>query len=236
MQIHPIPGFYEPFSALSHLVGAAVFAGLGAGLIYRARSSPSRVAFFTVYVVSSVFLLAMSGVFHLLEDGTAGRAVLGRLDFAAIFMLIAGTHTPIQGLFFRRFALWLPLVLMWAAAITGVVFFSIYYHHLPPALGTSVFLLLGWIAGASGLVVWLRIGTKSMRLLIGGGVAYSVGAILMGLEWPTLVPGIIGPHEMWHVAVLTAMALHMRFFYRFAADGARSVEDPRPVVTQPQSS
>lgn len=213
VQVHPIPGFYEPFSTFSHLIGAGVFAGLGAKLLHKARGSKVRVAYLSVYVFCSVFLLAMSGVYHLLAADTTGRAVLGRLDYAAIFTLIAGTHTPVQGLFFRGVARWLPLALMWSAVATGVTMFSIYYHDLPRGLGNGVFLLLGWIAAVSGLVLWKRLGTRPMRLLLGGGVAYSVGALLMGFGWPTLIPGVIGPHELWHVAVLVGMGLHWRFLY-----------------------
>lgn len=216
MQIHSLPGFYEPFSAITHLLGAGVFAILGVILLQEARGHRGRMVSYGVYVFSTVFLLAMSGVYHMLEEGSTARAVLGRLDFAAIFVLIAGTHTPIQWLFFRGPARWLTLAVMWSAVATGVTFFSIYYEDVPPALGTAVFLLLGWFAGVCGLIVWRRLGTDRIRLLIAGGVTYSIGAILMGLRWPTVLPGVIGFHELWHVAVLCAMAMHWRFFYLFA--------------------
>ncbi|MFT5058582.1 MAG: channel protein (hemolysin III family), partial [Planctomycetota bacterium] len=158
---------------MSHLLGALVFLIFGIKLLLRARGSKARVAYFAVYVFSGVFLLSMSGVYHMLADGTAGRNVLGRLDYAAIFVLIAGTHTPVQGLFFRGVGRWLPIFLMWAAVATGVTLFSVFYHDLPLGLGHSIFLGLGWLAGLSGFVVWRRVGTAELSLLIGGGVAYS---------------------------------------------------------------
>lgn len=216
MQVHSLPGFHEPFSAISHLLGAVVFAVLGVKLLRAARGSRARVVLFGIYAFCGVFLLSMSGVFHMLPEGSTGRAVLGRLDHAGIFALIAGTHTPVQGLFFRGVARWGPLVLMWAAVATGVTLFSVFYHDLPRGLPTSIYLLIGWIAGVSGAIVWRRFGTAQVRLLLGGGVAYSVGAILLGLEWPTLMPGVFGPHELWHVAVLVAMGMHWRFLFRNA--------------------
>ena len=216
VQIHPLPGFHEPFSAISHLVGAAVFAVLGARLLLHARGDAARVAFLSVYVACGVFLLSMSGVFHMLREGSTARAVLGRLDLAGIFLLIAGTHTPVQGLFFRGAARWVPFAVMWGAVATGITMFSVFYGRLPHGLGNTVFIVLGWIAGVSGLVVWRRLGTRNVLLLLGGGVVYSVGAILMGIGWPTLLPGVVGPHELWHVAVLSAMWMHWRFFWRFA--------------------
>ncbi|MCP3914991.1 MAG: DNA-binding protein [bacterium] len=215
-QIHPLPGFHEPLSAFSHLLGAATFAVLGVILVRRARGDARRVLFLTVFAFTSVLLLSMSGVFHMLREGSTAHAVLGRLDQAAIFALIAGTHTPVQGFFFRGFARWGVLALMWLVAATGITLFSVFYHELPRGLGTGVYLLMGWIAGLAGLLVWRREGTSQVHLLIQGGVVYSVGAILLGLEWPTIVPGVIGPHELWHAAVLTALALHWKFFFQHA--------------------
>ena len=218
MQVHSLPGFFEPFSSITHLAGAGVFTILGAILLQEARGHRGRMICMGVYAFSTVFLLTISGVYHMLHEGTEARAVMGRLDFAAIFVLIAGTHTPIQWLFFQGRARWIPLLLMWSAVTVGVTLFSLYYEELPPALGTAVFIVLGWIAGAAGLIAWKRFGSARMRLLIAGGVTYSVGAILLGLRWPDLWPGIFGPHELWHIAVLSAMVMHWRFFYLFASE------------------
>lgn len=216
MPIYSLPGFYEPVASITHLVGAVVFALLGVALLWRARGNRLRVFFLSIYVVCSVFLLAMSGVYHMLAEGTTTRNVLGRLDYAAIFTLIAGTYTPVHGLFFRGFWRIAPLAFMWSAVATGIPLLSVYYHDLPQGLGIAVFLGLGWIAGASGVIVWRRFGTSAMALLVGGGVAYSVGAILMGIGWPTIIPGVVGPHEIWHLAVLAAMAMHWKFLSQHA--------------------
>lgn len=224
MQVHPIPGFYEPFSAISHLAGALAFALSGIPLLRRAAGSRLRIVLFAVYIFSGVFLLAMSGVYHLLTEGTTGRNMLGRLDHAAIFVLIAGTHTPVQGIFFRGFARWGPLAVMWIAAAAGVTLSSVFYDQMPAGLLTSVYLLLGWFGAGSGLVLLRRLGLRPMSDLLLGGLLYSVGAVLMGLDWPNLLPGVIGPHELWHVMVLCAIGTHWRFLYRSAdipVDGRR---------------
>ncbi len=216
MQVHSIPGFHEPFSALSHLGGALVFAVLSVFLVRRGRGDPRRVLMLGVFAFTSVLLLSMSAVFHMLPEPSVERAVLGRLDHAAIFALIAGTHTPVQGLFFRGLARWGVLTFMWLVAAAGITLFSIFYNSLPGGLGTTVYLLMGWTAGIAGFVVWRRFGPARVRLLVLGGVVYSVGALLLGMKWPTLVEGVIGPHEVWHVAVLVAMGMHWRVVFRHA--------------------
>ncbi|MCP3920238.1 MAG: DNA-binding protein [bacterium] len=223
MKAYPIPGFHEPFNALSHLLGAGVFAVLWIHMWRRGRGDARRSALLGVFAFASVLLLAMSGVFHMLREGSAGHAVLGRLDKAAIFVLIAGTHTPVQGLFFRGWARWGGLIAIWLIAATGITLFSVFYGHLPRGLGTAIYILLGWIAGVAGMRVWRRFGTREAELLVVGGVIYSIGAILMVVEWPVLVPGVVGPHEVWHVAVLVALSLHWRFIYTHAN---RSLDGP----------
>lgn len=226
MDVHPLPGFHEPIGAWTHLAGALVFAGLARALLRRARGSARRVGFLAVYAFACVFLLAMSGVYHMLPEGP-GREVLARLDSAAIFVLIAGTHTPVQGLFFRGVARWGVLAAMWAVVAAGIVLFTVFFDVMPTGLGTGVYLALGWIAGTAGLVVWRRHGTREVAWLLFGGIAYSIGAILLGLDWPTLVPGVFESHELWHLAVLTGMGLHWTFLFRHAR---WELEDRTPMV------
>jgi len=225
-QVHSVPGFYEPFSAFSHLIGALAFGVLAVVLVRRGKGDARRVLFLSVFAVTSVLLLSMSGVFHMLEEGSTGRNVLGRLDKAAIFALIAGTHTPVQGLFSRGAARWGVLAVMWLVAATGITLFSVFYDSLPTGLGTTVYLVMGWIAGVAGIVVWRRQGTSRVWLLILGGVVYSVGAIFLGLEWPTIWPGVLGPHELWHVAVLTAMGMHWKFVFENSRQAMDKEDEP----------
>ena len=131
-EVRSLPGFHEPFSALSHLLGALFFAVLAVLLVRRGRGDARRVFVLSIFALTSVLLLSMSGVFHMLDAGTTGRNVLGRLDKAAIFALIAGTHTPVQGLFFRGVARWGVLAVMWLVAATGISLFSVFYHSPPP--------------------------------------------------------------------------------------------------------
>ena len=88
--LYSLPGFHDPFSSISHLLGAVVFALLMPALLRRGRGDPTRVAFLGVYAFSCVFLLTMSAVYHMLPVGTGGRSVMERLDHGAIFVLIAG--------------------------------------------------------------------------------------------------------------------------------------------------
>ena len=100
MHTTSVPGFGEPFSSISHLIGALVFLVYGVKLIYMARSHVAWAVAVGVFVLSGVFLLSMSSVYHMLDVDGAGRDVLQRLDHAGIFALIAGTFTPAHVILF----------------------------------------------------------------------------------------------------------------------------------------
>jgi channel protein (hemolysin III family) len=141
---------------------------------------------------------------------------LQRLDHGAIFVLIAGTFTPLHGILFRGAWRWGPLLFVWAAAVAGVTLKSVFFDDLAEWLGLLFYLGMGWLGVVSGAELWRRHGGRFVRPLLGGGLAYTVGGVLEFLNWPQLVPGVIGPHEMFHVLVLVGAALHWRFTHLIA--------------------
>jgi len=218
MPVYALPGFHEPVNSFLHLGAAGAFTALSIPLLKRSRGDRLRVALMSVFVFTAILMLAISGVFHMLARESAGGEVLLRLDKAAIFVLIAGTFTPVHGLLFSGAVRWVGLALMWLAAASGVTFMTIFFDRMPDGLSTGLYLALGWLAGGSAVVVWIRRGFRYIRELLFGGLAYSVGAILLGLKWPTLIPGYFGPHELWHIAVITGISLHWRFIVRLASE------------------
>jgi len=206
--IHAIPGFSEPFSSLSHLLAAGVFVMLGVSLLYHGWGNRGREVGICVFIFSCVFLLSMSGVFHLLEPGGAGREVMQRLDHAAIFVLIAGTFTPLHILLFRGWRRWGLLLLIWALGITGLTLKTIFFHQMPELLGLALYLGMGWLGLVSAYLIYQRYGPHFVRPLVYGALAYTLGAVLDFLHFPTLIVGVVGPHELFHVCVLFGIGYH----------------------------
>jgi channel protein (hemolysin III family) len=221
---YAIPGFSDPFSSLTHLAGAGVFALLAIPLLRRGHGNRVRVACLGMYAASCVLLLATSGVYHLLAPGGDGRAVLIRLDHGAIFILIAGTFTPVHGILFHGRGRWAFLFLLWGVTIAAVTLKTVFFTDLAEWVGLALFLGLGWMGVFSGGILWARYGWRFVRALVWGGVAYTVGALLEFLRWPVLIPGVIGPHELFHIAVLAGVGLQWWFVYQFAS-GATSSPD-----------
>jgi channel protein (hemolysin III family) len=212
----PIPGFSDPFSSLTHLAGAGVFAVLAVPLVMRGRGHAGRMTALAIFAFAVVAQLALSGVFHLLAPDTTGRAVLKRLDHAAIFVLIAATFTPVHAILFRGPWRWGMLSGIWTAAVTGLTLKTVFFDSLPEWLGLALYLGLGWMGGLSMFALARRYGLRFIRLLVAGGVAYTVGAVIDFAGAPPLIPGVIAGHELFHVAVLAGVSLHWAFIRGFA--------------------
>ena len=213
MPVYSIPGFSEPVSSLTHLLSAGVFAILGFFLMRRGRGRISRIIALGVFVVTVVFLLSMSGVFHLLSPEGASRAVLQRLDHAAIFTLIAGSFTPLHALLFKGFWRWGVLLGIWIMAAAAITLKVVFFNQIPEWLSLSLYLGFGWIGLASGIAVARRFGFAFVKPLLLSALAYTVGALFDFLRWPVLIPGVLGPHELFHLAVLAGIGFHYRFLF-----------------------
>ena len=214
--LHHLRGFHEPFSAMSHLLGAAVFAALGVLLLRRAGDDRARLALLGVFAFACVLLLAMSGVYHMTVTGGPAHDVMGRLDHAAIFVLIAGTFTPVHGLLFRGYQRWAPLVVIWGAAIAGIVIKTAFPAGVAEWVSLTLYLAMGWFGTAGGVLLWRRRGFAFIRPLLLGGIAYSVGAVMDFLRWPVVVRGVVHAHDVFHLAVLVGAGFHYAFIWNFA--------------------
>lgn len=214
MDIQPIPGFTHPVSSLTHLIGAGAFTLLAVPLWRRCGGCRLCRITTAVFSFTVVLLLSMSGVYHLLATEGAAHEVFLRLDHAAIFALIAGSFTPLQPLFFRSsWGRWGVLALVWTLAIVGIVLKVIFFDAIPEALGLSLYLGLGWLGLGSGIALGRRHGFRFIAPLVWGGLAYTLGAVADFARWPTLVSGVVGPHEVMHLGVLGGIGCFWWFFY-----------------------
>jgi channel protein (hemolysin III family) len=221
--IYSIPGFSEPFSSLSHLLSAGVFSLAGLLLLIRSRGSHGRLYSIGIFIFSVVFLLSMSGIFHLLEPGGDARNVMRRLDHAAIFILIAGSFTPMHILLFKDWRRWSVLAIVWIIAITSISLKTVFFNDFPEWIGLTMYLSMGWIGAVSAILIFQLHGWRHIIPLIAGAIAYTMGAVLDFLKMPVLVEGVIGPHELFHVFVLFGIGFHWLQVVRIADDHRNGV-------------
>ena len=210
----PMPGIREPFSSLSHVVGAFVFAALAILLIRRGRGDRLRTISLTVMAYVSIQMLVISSIYHMLWPGES-RELMLRVDVAGIFFVIAGCITPVHVILFAGIGRWVPLALAWTAAIGGAILRISYFDQLPSMAGIAIFLVFGWAGAVTAVVLWSRHGWKFIRYAVLGGLSYTGGAVILLLHPPMLISGVIGPHELWHLAVLAGLGMHWRFVFQF---------------------
>jgi len=225
-----IPGFSDPVSSLTHLAAAVVFASLSFPLVARGRGDALRVIAIVVFAFSCVLLLSLSGVYHLLSPGTAGRSVLLRLDHAAIFVLIAGSFTPVHMILLRERWQRHLLAWIWVAAIAGLTLKTAFFDATPPWLGLLMYLGLGWLGLISTVALARRFGVRFVLPLVWGALAYTIGALADFLGWPAPVPGVVGPHEIFHLAVIAGISFHWAFIRGIASSGRDQVLHPKVAV------
>jgi len=214
IDIYSVPGFTHPLSSIIHFIGALFFTYLAYFLIRRGKGSSIRIISLVIFSSSCIFLLLMSAVYHLLETSGTAHAVFQRLDHAAIFLVIAGTFTPIHCILFTGFLRWGFLIIVWVLAISGLVLKTVFFTTIPEWLGLSFYLGLGWMGLFMGYKLWQRYGFAFIRPLVIGGICYTAGALIEYQHKLILLPGIIGPHEILHIAVLAGIGFQWWFIVK----------------------
>lgn len=200
--------FRDPVSGLLHLAGAL----LGVvGLIYLLAVSHARdsrtLSAIGVYGVSMVLLYASSSTYHLLRARDALRLRLRQLDHSMVPIFIAGTYTPFCEIALKGTTGTLILSIIWALALGGLLK-GVYWVHAPRWLTAGLFVLMGWVIVLAVYPLYQSVTGQVFALVVAGGVAYTVGALIYAMKWPNPWPPHFGFHEVWHLFVLAGSALH----------------------------
>jgi len=221
MLVISIPGFSDPVSAMTHLLGSGVFAVLGFFLVRKGRHADGtwrtwRMTGLTVFAFAAVAQLGISGAYHILQPGLAPRLVMQQIDHTAIFVLIAASFVPVHAILFEGWRRWLILLLLFSLAAAGITFNFLYFNELPEIVGLTFYIAMGWMGGYSGYALYHRYGWGFIRPLAWGGIAYTLGGTIEFLRQPVLIEGVVGAHELFHLAVLAGLGFHFRFTFSFA--------------------
>ncbi|UZN03060.1 PAQR family membrane homeostasis protein TrhA [Cellulomonas sp. S1-8] len=203
----------ERINTVSHLA-ATCFALVGSALLITqagAQGDPWKIVGFGVYGFSVLMLFASSTLHHGLDRSPRVDEVLRTLDYDSVFLLIAGSVTPLVLVLFRNTYGWTVLGAVWLVAAAGIVLRSL-RRDLPKHLTNTLYIVLGWmpvlLVGAGVSLPW-----GAYALMAAGGVIYSVGFVIFVVERPNPVPGVFGFHEIWHLMVVVAAALHYLLMY-----------------------
>jgi hemolysin III len=187
---------------------AAFVASLG-GLAWLVASAPTPRATVVawVYGLASVLLYLTSSSYHVFARSPKARRVMQRADHAMIFVLIAGTFTPLAVLGVQDAWKWVALAVVWTGAVAGIVLKLVALERFRK-LGGALYIVVGWAGAVILPALWDRPAT--LALIAIGGVLYTAGAALFAQHRPVLSERWFGYHEVWHAfGIAAGVALYL---------------------------
>ena len=196
-----------------HFHQSMFFVSLGASALLIAKSD-SQIEYIST-IIYSVALLSMFGIsalYHRITWNPTERFFMKRLDHAGIYLMIAGCFTPITLLALPYITGMRLLTLIWIVAFVGIIQ-SIFFVNISKMYSALLYLVMGYMIVPYFPELVSHIGYINLALLVGGGVAYSIGAISYGLKRPAFKPLVFGYHEFFHVMVCVGAIFHFILIY-----------------------
>jgi hemolysin III len=189
-----------------HQWAFVVSLGLGLALVLAASPGRERLAA-AIYAASVAGLLGTSATYHRVNWTRAGaRRWMRRLDHSMIYVLIAGTYTPFGLLVLEGTLATAILIAVWGGAVAGIIL-QLAWADAPNWLSALVYVVLGWVAVATVPDLLDGLGIVATLMVAGGGILYTVGAVVYALRRPDPAPTVFGYHEVFHALVIVAAGL-----------------------------
>jgi len=206
-------GYLHAFAAVFAIVGTVIL------LILTIGDVPKQVSLL-IYGVSSILLFGWSAFYHIGNWSVPRTVFMRRIDHANIFVLIAGTYTPI--VFNVMTGAWRIgiLILIWVLAIIGVTT-AAPAVHLPRWITAMLYVVMGWVVVAALPQIITLVGVRGVLLLLLAGILYTLGAIAYALRKPTLWSRVFSFHEVFHLATILANGAFFTFMVMYVVPFVR---------------
>lgn len=199
----------EPVNTITHMAGAlGSVVALTLMVVFAAiRADVWHIVSFSIFGTTMILMYTASFLYHGLW--VSDKALLGfrRLDHIMIFIVIAGSYTPVCLVPLRGPWGWSLLGTVWGIALVGI-FLKIFIVNVPRWVSTLIYLAMGWVCVIAIYPIVLSLEPAGLFWLVMGGAFYSTGALIYALKKPNFFKGIIGFHEIWHVFVLLGSTCH----------------------------
>jgi hemolysin III len=179
-------------------------------------SSPLLKGVSLVYGASVSFLFLASTMYHARKRTEDDNSIWRKIDHFAIFVMIAGTYTPISFVYLDGPMLYVVLSIQWGLVLAGGIF-KFLYLSAPRILSTLVYVAMGWMAVF--VIKYFRdtMPLSQMVLVLAGGLSYTAGAVFYALKKPVIVRDLLGFHEIFHVFIIAGAAFHYAAVFRAVA-------------------
>lgn len=197
-----------------HFHQAAFFVAVGASAVLLAEAAKTNaIGAIFIYSLGLCGMLGISALYHRPQWGHVGRLWMKRLDHAAIFLMIAGTGTPVALLGVPGPSGEKLRNIFWGVAVIGILQ-SLFWVKAPKWASALLYVGMGWLALPYLAELKTALGSAGLVFLLAGGIVYTVGAVIYALKRPNPWPQVFGYHEIFHLLVVIAAVLHFCCVYR----------------------
>lgn len=209
------PRLNEPVSGITHFIGALLAAaGLALLVIFAViQGTVWHIVSFSIFGTSMILLYSASTLYHLLPLTEVGKATMRKVDHMMIYILIAGTYTPVCLVALRGPWGWSLFGSIWALAVAGMIM-KIFWLNAPRWLYTSFYLFMGWLAAIAFYPLMQAVPGGAMFWLLAGGILYSIGGVIYAAKKPNFGTHF-GFHELFHLFVMAGSFSHFWLMFRY---------------------
>jgi hemolysin III len=209
----------DPGSAITHFIGMLLALSAATPLLLKAsKNGQLHLVALAVFIISMVLLYAASTIYHTLDVSPKVNKILKKIDHMMIFILIAGTYTPVCLIVLGDKAGWGLLVLVWAIAIIGIIIKACWIT-CPKWFSSLIYIAMGWICVLAFTKIIQALPPAAFGWLLAGGIIYTVGGIIYALKLPLFNSKhkYFGSHEIFHLFVMGGSLCHYILMYQFVA-------------------
>jgi hemolysin III len=208
--------FREPISSLTHLVGAFLSL-IGLILLIKYSLDTSNVyntIILAVFGISSILLYSASSTYHKSLSSAKVIKVLRRVDHSMIYVLIAGTYTPICLIALKGAVGTFLFLGVWSLAFIGILL-KIVWFDAPRWLYTGFYILMGWISVFAIVPIIRAISFGGFMWLLAGGLFYTIGGVIYATKWPKINLKLFGFHEIFHIFIMLGSLCHFILMFKY---------------------
>lgn len=181
---------------------------LGGLLLAISAASPPERLLLAVYVGGTLTMFGVSALYHRVHWSPGTHSVMARLDHSAIFLAIAGAYTPVAAIGLEGWQRPLVLATVWTGALIGITLEWLPVQ-VPRAIFTTVYVVVGWSAALAMPQLLDGLGGAGFGLIVGGGLAYTLGAVVYAVRRPDPWPRVFGFHEVFHLFTVIGAGCHL---------------------------
>ena len=208
----------DPGSAITHLIGFLMALFAAVPLMIKAFTEPDRlhILALTVFIVSMILLYAASTIYHSLNLSERTNRILRKIDHMMIFILIAGTYTPVCIIVLGGRIGYGLLALVWGIALAGILV-KAFWITCPKWFSSALYIAMGWTCVLTFTQLLNSLSRPAFLWLLAGGIIYTVGGVIYALKLPIFNTKHknFGSHEIFHLFVMAGSVCHfiMIYFY-----------------------